>query len=258
MPPDYHRGACSQDQRITSEEECQCYVCKRKDSLYYLPVNTLNNQQVEALKSEPHLNYINIFGDKIIKNGVAALDRKFTRILEQGALATIFFADTDGYNSRLIESTVSSTLNIKQAVSWNTKIQNLHKITSEQESRDLLLPIFNEIVGVLSPEQQGSVFKEPEYYYNYPSYRINLPTGVRTIDLHSKFSFGDTIYGEFVGIYGEILLLKITNKYVAINTNGLRGYQVEIGDVNLSFTTKHQPKKLQVDVPPLVNLRLFG
>jgi len=110
--PEYKRSSCTNNSLVY--DNSQCSYCKSKNATYFLPLNTLRYDQIDILKEQPHLNYINIFGSNLIKTGVAAKVRNITRLLEQGAIATIFFAETDGFISRQIESHISKTLNIKK------------------------------------------------------------------------------------------------------------------------------------------------
>ena len=82
LPVDYKKSPCQNNIKNISQEVSQCDSCRSKESIFFLPINSLNYDQITQLKTRPYLNYINIFGNNIVKTGVTAKSRKFTRVLE--------------------------------------------------------------------------------------------------------------------------------------------------------------------------------
>lgn len=258
-PVNYLRTQCQNVAKIETEEYPQCNICRMKDSTYYLPLSALNYQQIELLKTQPHLNYINIFGEDIIKIGVAAKVRKFTRILEQGAIATIFFTETDGYTSRIIEHLLSKKLKIKQSVIWNTKIKNLKNIPEDEDSHKKLEKIYKQIKDIVPSEYQRSILPQPEYYFNFDYYGIRIPDNLLSIKLFNKFNSNDVISGTVIGVYGEIIFIKSNHggHIYGINTKSLLGYMIAVSDKDLLMKLKNEPKLIEFPTIQPERLSLF-
>lgn len=258
-PLNYLRAPCNNISKIETEEYSQCNICRLKDSTYFLPLNVLNYEQIKLLKTQPHLNYINIFGKDIIKIGIAAKVRKFTRILEQGAIATIFFTDTDGYISRILESLLSKKLNIKQAVMWDTKIKNLRNISEDSDAYNELEKIYKQIKDIFPLEYQKSMLLQPEYYFNFNYYGIKISDNLSSIKLLNKFSSNDVISGVVIGIYGEIIFIKDNHSedVYGTNTKSLLGYIITISDKDSSMKLKNEPKLIQFPTIQFEKLSLF-
>lgn len=242
----------------THQRSSQCDSCKAKDSIHFIHLDGLNYDQLEILKSRPSINYINIFGNKIIKTGVSAKMRKFTRVLEQGALATMFFTDTDGSTSRIIENLVSKTLKIKQAVTWDIKIQYLQNLPTKDECHKELTTIYNQITEMLDNKYLSVVLTKPEYSFNQDYYSLSFPKNINKIDLFEKFNFNDIISGKIIGIYGEIIFLKQKDESViGINMKTLQGFLLQISEIESHTNIKNKPKQIKLYKKLPENLALF-
>ncbi len=257
--PEYKRASCMTSNNITSDSS-QCSYCRSKDATYFLPLDTLKYEQLNVLREQPHLNYINIFGNNIIKTGVAAKVRNITRLLEQGAIATVFFAETDGFTSRQIESHISKILNIRQAVSWDTKIRFIQEVPEKQKAYAELRKVYEQITSNISTMYEGFLIKEPEYLYNYDYYSLSLPKSLNTIKVVNQFSENDVISGVVIGVYGEIILLRQDNNEIyALNTKSLQGFLIKKHENEDVLATKisHDFKTIELYKMQYENLTLF-
>src|SRR3989344_7402120 len=255
--PEYKKDSCKTSDNVMLDSS-QCSSCQSKDATYFLPINSLRYHQVKILKEQPHLNYINIFGNNIIKIGVAAKVRKITRLLEQGAVATIFFAESDGFTSRLIESHISKALNIKQAVSWGTKLRFIQEIPEKEKAYAELRKVYEQVIVNISSTYENVLIKNPEFLYNYDYYFLSVPKSINSIKLINQFSDSDIISGLVIGVYGEIVLLKQkTDDIYALNTKSLQGFLIEKAEGVLSTKITHEPKPIELNRMQCENLTLF-
>jgi len=252
------RFLCKHTIKEALQRSSQCSSCKAKDSTYFMHLNGLSYDQINILRSKPSINYVNIFGNKIVKTGVTAKSRKFTRVLEQGALATMFFTDTDGYTSRIIENLVSKTFKIRQTVTWDMKIQYLQSTLTNDDAHRKLITICNQINEIFNDKNYPVALAKPEYHFNQDYYSLDLPKNINRIDFFEKFSFNDVISGEIIGIYGEIILLKQKSGSVfGVNTKALQGFLVQISKKESCTNVKNKSKLIKFYKQPLENLTLF-
>lgn len=245
---------------IAGEEltSSQCDICRQQDSLYFTHLNGLKVNQLNELKNKPSINYINIFGNKLLKTGVTGVDRKVTRVLEQGAFATMFFTLTDAYTSRIIENLVSQVLLIKQAYSWGTKIKYLAEPITNEESHMLLTSTIEQVRKTLNKNYDNSLLSIPEYHYNYEKYFLQLPNNLEKIFLTEHISYGDIISGKIMGIYGQIiLLLQEDQSIIGINMKALQGYLLNISNNKTLNEFKVKPKMIELYKAAPENLTLF-
>src|SRR3989344_5843174 len=132
--PGYEKKLCEYKSELPPGSSFQCDSCRFHDSALYLPLGTLKDYQRKIIEKQEHLNYINLFGKDIYKTGVAAKVRKYTRIHEQGAHASLFFTECNGVVVREIEEFVSRNLSIKQSVNVLAKIKSVYDYPSKEEA----------------------------------------------------------------------------------------------------------------------------
>lgn len=241
--PDYTLHSCLNQGMLSDYSLTQCSLCRNKDATYFMPFDVLSFDQISILKQQPHLNYINIFGKDIIKTGVAAAVRKYTRVLEQGAFATIFFTSCDGFTARQIEQYVSKTLNLKQSVTWESKVKGINEVPNKEDLYKRLSHIYKEIADIISNSHREYFFSDPEFCYNYDLYRIESPDKFKSFILIDHISPGETFSGTVVGIYGDIMILKDDlGDIYGINTKALIGYQIKISTSHADFKLLNKNK----------------
>lgn len=245
QPPDYQRAQCQDNARMQDTGKFQCTKCRAFDATHFLPVDTISPDQIKELKSLKYYNYINLFGHDIVKIGVAADARKFTRLLEQGAFATIIFAEGDGYNTRKVEDYVSRALKIRQAVSWSTKIKLMRNVSSTEQSQTILNTYYDDIREILTKHFSGGVRLMHEYYFHLDKYHLPLSHALENVLYIDNVSENDVLSGKIVGMYGEVLLLQNKENILAVNTKALLGYSIELARsanqvVDLSTSIKYK------------------
>lgn len=226
--PHYKIRNCQRNFDLLDDNQAQCPDCRRNDSTHFLPLDFLSYDQKDELKNVKYFNYINLFGEDIVKVGVAADSRKITRLLEQGAFASIIFASGDGYMVRRIEDILSRTLKIRQAVNWNTKMKLINKHITSITAKQILAKHFDDIHVILSTHfQQIDLVNEFNYFLE--DYNLPLNNDIDEVLYIETVSPEDNISGSIIGVYGAIILIKkAKGAVVALNTKSLLGYSIEV------------------------------
>jgi hypothetical protein len=190
--------------------------------------------------NQNHVVYIALFGNNKIKVGTTAEYRKYSRILEQGAIASMFIAKTpNGKIARLIEHTISKYGYTLQ-VNSKYKINNLVIDMNREEIKETLLNHYNLILKKIS-NNLSLYFVEPEFNYcefaNETNKKVFKPFNkqkslfenddekkqyIVNYDLRPK-----TICGKIINIIGTIIVLKTPeNEFVAFDLKIIIGYIV--------------------------------
>lgn len=254
--PYYKRVPCKL-QMQSNIEYSQCQTCKSLDSLYILPIHSLRADQSAVLKSQPHINYINVFGGGIIKTGVAAKVRKITRLLEQGAIASLLISETDGITSRVIETNISRIMQIKQSVLWESKIKNILDISSKEKCNKELLSIYRQLISQINNKYKSVFYGVPQFLYNMENYALSLPDNMKEIIYINQLSTGDLISGVVVGVYGEVLIIKNKDLLYALNTKPLQGYMIDYVKEYKAMSLQNKQKIIEIDNPYNLHPTLF-
>ncbi len=226
------------------EEECyQCEICKELSGFSdclgcngkYCKTKSL---VAKEFCNQKHIVYIALFGNDVLKVGTAAEYRKYSRIQEQGAIASMFIAITDtGKIARFLESYISS-LGYTLQVRSNYKINNLVIDKNENEVIHLLKNEYNEIRKKL-PETLKKYLIEPEINYYKDINDINKTTLIKESSQLSLF--GDTskvksydfylhpeiINGIITNVVGSMLIVENQGIHV-YDTKKLEGWIIDI------------------------------
>jgi len=237
----YARVVCGS--RITSGRQCD--TCRYVDSGTFLPLGALRPEQKDVLREKPHFNYLNLFGPDVVKVGVASAVRKKARVWEQGAHATLFFAQSDGVVAREIEEWVVKTFDhIKEKMMVPTKISLLYNYVETQKAEDTLRDTLSQIALQLPDEYRSYFIDSPEYMHNIDLYRIEDKESV----VYSVKNVITTklIVGKIVGTVGEVLVLEdVLGRVIALNSKLLIGRIIEIsGNVSRDVIPEDQLKKV--------------
>ena len=225
--PDYKYVVCG---RRLDPGQRQCGSCRFKDSGLFLPLSALKNDQKALLEQQPHHNYLNLFGSSTIKTGVAATIRQNTRVWEQGAHASLFFASCDGVVAREIEEWISRNFDeIKTLMQVGTKAGLLYTYSNKQTAEDLLRNTLAEIVKQIPDRYQECFLGEPKFLYNIGLYHLENKTSV--IYSLSKLDDIPVISGKILSVVGEIVILEDAQKRrIALNSKLLIGRLLNIND----------------------------
>ena len=234
---------CENFYPLEEKDGKQCGECKKlsgfSDCLGCDGKSCITRSRVaKEFCNQPHVVYIALFGDSKFKVGTAAEYRKNSRVLEQGAVASMFIAKTkSGKTARFLEHYISS-FGYSLQVSSNYKINNLiiskdsesifQRLNNEYEKIKSLLPdalrdylinprinyyeevnnINKELLQKDSP--QLSLFNEDKKLKNY-TYSLNP----------------ELICGKIKNIIGTMLIIENQEIYV-FDTKKLEGWIIDI------------------------------
>lgn len=184
--------------------------------------------------------YLAYFANDKLKVGTAASYRRYERLLEQGALYSIFLAKVpNGRLARKIENEVSR-LGVTTRVNASYKINNFVIDRSQEEIDQMLMEEYQTILEKIS-EQCREYLIKPEYN-NFTNIsdkvRSNLLEESRQLNLfggmdepehkeYDKVSKPENIDGEIKAVVGSLVLLKRNNKYSVVNMKSLEGWIVD-------------------------------
>lgn len=196
-----------------------------------------NNDIALKFCNQPHVIYIALFGNNKFKVGTAAEYRKYERILEQGAIASMFIAKTPtGKLARLIEHKIG-TFGPTLQVNSNYKIQNLVIEKDKYEIKNILEKEYNEIKNLL-PDILKQYLINPKINYCEKINDINKKILLKDSSQLSLFDEEkeknyeyilepNDIEGEIINIVGTMLILK-KEKITIYDTKKLEGWIVDI------------------------------
>jgi hypothetical protein len=221
---------CPGHKHVWKKDLYQCFECRNHETLNFFSLAGLNAEQTEILRGKQYYNYLNLFGNDIVKVGVTTEGNKWKRVLEQAADSTLFFTQTDGITAREIENFVSKNFQIKQAVTSIQKVKLLKELIPEKESKAKLLATYFQIKLALSEEYKEFLIDIPEFSYNDKYFGFKELEKIDEIRFVDEAQVGDVFSGEIIGIPGQILLYQQDDKYFALNTSKIKGFLFEFKD----------------------------
>mgnify|MGYP004540715331 CR=1 FL=1 len=226
------------------KKEChQCKLCKELSGFGdCLGCNGKNckSKSLIAKKfcNQKHIVYIALFGNDKLKVGTAAEYRKYSRILDQGAIASMFIAITDtGKTARFLENYISS-FGYSLQVRSNYKINNLVIDKSKKEIVNLLENEYDKIKNML-PDSLKKYLTNPEINYYEKINDINKNTLIKESAQLSLFDDGikvnnydfhlypETICGIITNVVGSMLIIENHGVHV-YDTKKLEGWIIDI------------------------------
>lgn len=234
---------CKNLEELSETENNQCNCCKELSGFSEClgcdgKICRANNKMAQKFCNQEHIVYIALFGNDRFKVGTAAEYRKYSRILEQGAIASMFIAETpNGRLARLIEHKIGQygyTLQVQSSY----KIQNLVIEKSKNEIKEILEKKYKEIKEEL-PLALRQYMVSPKINYcekineTNKKYLLKENPQLSLFDEIKKsknydFSLqSDTICGSIVNIVGTMLILN-NNKIHVYDTKKLEGWIVDI------------------------------
>lgn len=184
--------------------------------------------------------YLAYFANDKLKVGTAASYRRYERLLEQGALYSIFLAKVpNGRLARRIESEVSR-LGVTTRVNASYKINNFVIDKTQEEIEQMLMDEYQTILEKIS-EQCREYLIKPEYN-NFTNIsdkvRSNLLEESRQLNLfggmdepehkeYDKVPKPEIVDGDIKAVVGNLMLIKKENKYSVVNMKNLEGWIVD-------------------------------
>lgn len=236
---------CQSFTDLTESEYCQCKACQTKSGFDLClgcngSICRTNSDTARKFCNEEHHVYLAYFANDKLKVGTAASYRKYERLLEQGAVYSIFLAQTpNGKIARQLESRISN-LGITSRVNSSYKMNNFI-IDKEQKEIDKMLMKEYEFILQRIDDKCKKYFIKPEYN-NFTNIsdkvKQNLLEESRQLNLfggmdepehkeYSKVSKPESISGEIMATVGSLILLMKNNKYSVVNMKNLEGWIVD-------------------------------
>ena len=168
--------------------------------------------------------YLAYFANDKLKVGTAASYRRYERLLEQGALYSIFLAKVpNGRLARRIESEVSR-LGVTTRVNTSYKINNFVIDKTQEEIEQMLMDEYQTIL-----EKISELLEE--------SRQLNLFGGMDEPERkeYDRVPKPENVDGDIKAVVGNLMLIKKENKYSVVNMKNLEGWIVdfkrrELGD----------------------------
>ena len=237
---------CSSYEDLTDSVYSQCKQCQIKsgfDLCLRCNGSDCNSSSEKARKfcGQEHYVYIAYFANDKLKVGVTAGYRKYERLLEQGAIYSIFVAKTpNGKIARQVENYISS-LGIVQKVSVSYKINNILSYKDAKEIKKLLINEYRMVKDKIDKVYEGYLIN-PEYNnfekmlngvkekFSNSVEQLNLfgESEIQEYITYEKEVDPENVVGENMATIGSILLLKKGDKYIAVNMKKLEGWEVEL------------------------------
>ena len=237
---------CTFYEELTGSEYTQCKQCKIKSGVSLClgcngSVCKTNSDKAKQFCNQEHYVYLAYFPNDKLKVGTAVYYRRHERLLEQGAIYSIFLAKTkNGKLARRLETEISN-IGIVQKVNTSYKINN---IIINRNSEDIKNILINEYENIKNKIDEGykSYLTEPEYNNFEIIYNIvkeNLIKKTEQINLfgdneveecidYKKILNPEYIKGEIIATIGNLILLKEDNIYSVLNMKKLEGWEVKV------------------------------
>ena len=226
------------------ENQTQCYKCMHLFDFYKCirchGENCLaKNRDVINYCNTSHFVYLAYFSKEKIKVGTASEIRKYDRLVEQGAIFSIFIAKTpNGKIARQIEKSIIDN-GIAGVVTTVFKMKNIVLDNSLEEIKKLLLRKYQEIIGYVDDENVQYLI-EPEFNH-FDMIRQDIDNSmlshIEQIDLFSsktnsirEFNISnnyDIIEGKFLFAVGKIIALDNNGRVELYDSKKLEGFLLD-------------------------------
>lgn len=240
----YTREYISCNKKV-EENEFQCNKCKYLFDFYKCVrchgENCLvKNQDVLKYCQSPHYVYLAYFPNKKIKVGTASEIKKYNRLLEQGALFSIFIAKTpSGKIARKIEKSIIDS-GVLGSITTLYKMKNILYDESTILIKKILLEKYKDIIKYVSDENIKYLLEPQENFFN----NINKKIQEHMISDDVQFNLFEAepkiikkyiiqktaadINGDFLYAVGKIIAVKEKDEIKIIDTRKMEGFLYEI------------------------------
>jgi len=230
-----------------AQRKSKCEVCKtieQKDNFIFTMFdgfneNTITREEKEKL-NEPHIIYLALFSEEMIKVGVSKKTRQILRQIEQGSYCTLYIGETpDGITARKIETIIKKKGYADKFLSSQKEDQIFLNIEDEQINQILtqefqkIKEMFQEYKSLQKFLKETPEFKTWKDIYNTEEIKKN-PHPVQFVSLET----GDILSGKIKGIKGSIIIIETPNEQIAINAKQLCGRQINFEEKPESFQPK--------------------
>ena len=226
----------------------QCFQCQRQEVTYY----TFTGFAADPLAAQAYLDtqthqaYLNIFGHHLLKVGVASEGRKLRRALEQGALASLFFAQANGTDIRDLERYISRELHVKDKVTTLQKVKRLAERQTDVEAQAVLREAAQRIMQQLPAHFQRYLLPHAEFHFHQDKYQLDLQPAAAEINLIRHVAARDTYAGLVRGVAGNLLILEAGDRRLyVVPMKRLQGYMLAVEPALNNMRMHHEPQTVR-------------
>lgn len=242
---DFIKYACPFE--VSLERGSTCLGCRAQDESLLLHSIEPHPKIVSYIR-QPHFLYLAVFLGGVIKVGTAHESRVDERLLEQGAVAAVHLARSDGTTIRRLERRVSKDLFIPEMVSRRSKYDALLRGASMQDATEVLGRMLEEKIDILGSLLSGESTLRLKSTWENSDFRIlDSRNGGRSRAHYGIPKFGDT--GDVVlqchaGL-GRSMVFNdpVSGSQIVSDMSPLIGRRIEIVDA--------------IDRPPVIQTSLF-
>lgn len=242
-----HRNIpCEMAEMLSDHKFNQCKRCEQLSGfLQCLGCNgsecRTNNKKARDFCENNHFVYLAYFEKDIFKVGTAVEYRKYERLLEQGALYSIFIAKTPtGRLARLLEANIANQ-GYTSRVNISRKAKNLILTADKNDIHIQLIKRYHEICRD-TVTYLNKYFIEPEVndfsqlseqlapVFVEECYQMDL-FGNKPEPLYKEYdiiSNPKSIVGNIIGVIGGLLVVKNNEAIQVFNLKSLAGWMISI------------------------------
>ncbi len=223
---------CAHEIDLTHSSDQTCSICEALTGFRACVLcrgdkcRSKNQAAIERCKKD-HVLYLAYFPDRI-KVGVSRYARRFERILEQGAIYSMFIGVSNGQDIRRVETAISK-LGITPQVTQTYKISHLLNYPDPESAKSMLMGSLDDIKGSLDEEFQ-TYLTEPDFNDFSQIYRQAFDIdGDITADMEYHYETNQSpifIEGEIKAMFGSIAMIRQGETLTAYNLKSMEGYIV--------------------------------
>ncbi len=230
--------------KIIDEKQTQCYECMHTFDFYNCvrchggECNARNCDVVDYCNT-PHYVYLAYFSKDKIKVGTASEIRKYDRLLEQGALYSVFIAKTPtGKIARQMEKCISDS-GMPSMVTAIFKMKNIILDGNFIEIKKRLLEKYQIVLRIMNDEMSKYII-EPEFNH-FDAIRNDVESNIMVktcqMDLfgmelnkikpYTISKLNDYVIGDFLFAIGKIIAIEKDGIVKLYDTKKMEGFLFE-------------------------------
>ncbi len=220
---------CPNAAELLSPKANVCFDCFDfigfNPAFYHLEQHQISPQQ-RAYNQTEHIVYLAYFAPGLIKVGISSNDRKEHRWKEQGARAIAHvFTVPNAYEARHIEERISKQLQLPEVVLGNKKRSLLSTQLNFNDAKADLNALIDRIEMQVSNPVNREQMYDLECYYNPSGMRLSTTIIDVTDNADCKIS------GNFLGLYGDILLVENAGQQFMCSLKRFISFKVTMTEV---------------------------
>jgi len=224
----------------TDEKYVRCYNCEQRDfqKCFILcdaskPFGNCSNNPAAYEYCKTHLStvYLALIANEV-KVGVSFSPRN--RWINQGAdVAVEIFKAKNGFDARILEKKISTSLSISQSIRKTHKARKLNFDLTKS------LPEFHKLKDKVIEflDEHNYVSQESDLLYkeqHLSSYYGNIPK-LSTSPIINEVEKTNQIVGTVVGVKGKLLVTQVNSSYYVTNLSKIVGRIIEFSDKPLKL-----------------------